>query len=315
MIKTVVVEMSGDKDKFTDRLKGVQKFAQNFPDFGISMFVPEEYKLNSFILAKNIKPIQSVTLKQSLRFFAKEENSVFVSAGNTGDIALYAHAIIGTIGGKLTPTILANTFPKVDGHTVFLDMGASLWPTEQLIVWAALAGKSMAEILYKKAKIGLINIGEEKDKGGELKKIRLALEKELPNSKIENIEMNNLAQSDINVAVTSGFLGNLTIKTFEGTFKTLYKKSLKGPFAFLTRILFMILYKLCWQDLNWKKYSGAYLLGVKKPILITHGCSDEESFYQALVRAIDPLTEKIYEKINNDPAIKNWIEKCQKQTP
>ena len=314
MLKNLVVEMSGDIDKFSDRLKALNNFSKKYELVNIYMFVPHQYKLKSFILPKNVEGIECSSMRKSLQQFSTLPDAVFVSAGNTGDIALSAHVTAGTIGERLTPPILANTYPKITGHAVFLDIGASLWPNENLMIWAAFAGKIMAEVLYNHAKIGLLNIGEEKDKGGELRNIREAIEKEL-GVIIENIEMNKIIESDINVLVTSGFLGNLTIKTFEGTIKTLYRKTFVGPLAPISKLLFKILYKICWQDMDWKKYSGAYLLGIKKPILVTHGRCDEKAFHNALERAIDPKTEEIFMKINNNAKLTDWLKNRKNESP
>jgi len=311
MSDNIIVELSGDEDKLAERLKAIQNFAMEDLKRTIHIFLKKEVGFDVLLPIINIKKYYSAKpIPASLKLLGESDDAVYLSAGDTRKIALHSQIIIKTAFPEIHP-ILANTFPKVNGHFIFLDIGASLWPDDKnLFPWIAFAGRSIAELLYKKVKMGLLNIGEEYGKGGEkMEKIRISLLRLFKDEFIGNIEMHNAIKSDINLLVTSGFLGNLTIKTFEGTVRTMKEKTTKGRFKKFTDFSFKALFKFCWNELYWKNYSGAYLLGFKKPILVTHGASDATAFYNALKRACDPATQKIFEKVNNDPLTKKYFEK------
>lgn len=312
MVNNLVVEMSGDlfnekkEDILSQRSIAVHDLAARRPDLNIYMIVPSKFDLKFITSNKNIRITRSDdSIRSSLLIFRNLANAVYVSAGDTRWVSLKAQKIIGTIGGRMTLPILASTYPKINGHAVIADIGGlSLFPEENKMIWTTLAVRSMAESLYGQSEIGMINIGEEPGKGGDLEKIRIEMEK-ASGEKISNIEMSKLQNSTINAVVTSGFIGNSDIKTLEGAMKMLKGKVGKN---FFLKSLFGILFYLCWQDLDLRKYSGAYMLGLLKPAIKLHGSAGQVEWNYALERAIDSKTSNIFEKVNNDIRIKKWIE-------
>mgnify|MGYP000223936962 CR=1 FL=1 len=179
MITNLIIEISGDKDYLQDRVRAVEKFAKK--NKTIKIFVVCSHEESHCVLKylfnfKNTKIISTESnINKALTILNETENSVFVSAGDTVVIVKKAFRKIQTVYRK-TVLILVNTFPKVQDHFVVADIGAALKPD---LFWVALACRAVANAIYGKARIGMLNIGEEiykeektvKDLNKELKKI------------------------------------------------------------------------------------------------------------------------------------------------
>ncbi|MBC7194789.1 MAG: phosphate--acyl-ACP acyltransferase, partial [Caldisericia bacterium] len=94
--------------------------------------------------------------------------NAFVSAGNTGAILTSSYFILGKIVDYIRPTQSA-IIPTQKGFLILVDAGANVDATPQNLVQWARMGKIFSKILTKKdkIKIGLLNIGEEEEKGTE----------------------------------------------------------------------------------------------------------------------------------------------------
>jgi len=308
----LIVELSGDRNMLERRMSAVKRLARNRPDLTLRIFIPSEYQpIGRHFLRGFDLVVASPSIKQAFDYMAEiEEPIVFVSAGNTTEIAFRAFTIIKTIYRKLRP-ILAVDMPKVDGHYILVDAGGSTKFTPQLAVWAALAGRIEARVRLNREspRIGLLSIGEEPDKGGpEREKIRTYLEEFLGDSFVGNVEVQQVSNRDIDVLVSDGFTGNIALKATEAAFDLINEKvrylccqnSLFLPWAWLLKQLGRVFL----ADLNWRDYAAFALLGVRKPVYVAHGRSDERAFYTALIKATDPMTFEVRRRIEEDPQIK-----------
>jgi len=314
--KQIFVDLTGgDNDKQIDRIGALKQFTRKFSDIQLvvghmkGQMICKGYQLLQ--ADKNIELVSCETYRQMLKYFSYISDCVFVSAGDTRELVRQSLRI-GKINKDFWP-ILANTYPVANGHVVYGDLGAIAKESidEQDAIWIGLLIRQMTLILYGKCTMALQNIGEEIHKGGATKeKIRVALANHFPDEFFGNIEMHNLSKYGINCLVSNAIEANNTIKTFAGTQNDMYKKTKQGLLAPITQIAFKLLYALCWQELDWRRYSGGYLLGIKKPILISHGRCDKFGFYCALKRAMDPIIWTIYESINNNLEIKSFTKKA-----
>lgn len=309
----LIVDTSGHDKEFEQRILAIEKMAQAHPDLPIQIVLPK----------KSISPLpqfpenttlvtSSQTIRKSIELLRIEKQAVLVTAGNTGRFVAQAIKEIGLLHPKIQPVLVAE-HPKTCGRFVLVDAGSTLWPTPEVIGWAALAGNTAATSLFQKIPIiGLLNIGEEAGKGGrELEECRLLLADIFKKQFMGNIEFNNLVNSNVDVLVTSGFLGNLALKAGEGMLG-MQKRKIKNacqrnPLLWPLALLFERLSKIFWADLDWRNFAGAYLLGIKKPIIITHGRSDAAAFLTALEHAQHPNCLDIYARIKQDPLIEKWL--------
>ena len=100
------------------------------------------------------------------------------------------------------------------------------------------------------------------------------------------IEGNHIMNGDVNVIVTDGFTGNVALKTAEGTanfitseLKNALNSSLLGK---LSTFLNMNNLKKFKKKLDPRLYNGAILLGLDKPVIKSHGSTDEIGFANSL---------------------------------
>ncbi|MFP9084284.1 phosphate acyltransferase, partial [Enterococcus faecalis] len=81
----------------------------------------------------------------------------------------------------------------------------------------------MGEVYFKSVmdvnnpKVGLVNIGEEEEKGNDLTKATYKLLKEERDINfIGNVEPREVSTGDVDVLVCDGFVGNTVLKMYEG---------------------------------------------------------------------------------------------------
>lgn len=231
---------------------------------------------------------------------AELDNAAFLSAGDTGNMVRQLTRRVGRIVKH--PPILCSLTPKVGGTYITCDVGGgTLFPDLDGNLFAARCGEIVARSLYGKSpRIGLFNVGEEYGKGGEtMNAIFHALETRYGDDFVGNVEPNHamLGHPDIDVLATTGFIGNVFLKSAEGPLGLL-KESIRAkcrrapwltPLAWLAK-------KLLLDEVAWQTYAGAYLIGMKKPALITHGRSDQRAFRYALECAAHPTTHEIWQR-------------------
>ena len=87
---------------------------------------------------------------------------------------------------------------------------------------------------------------------------------------------------DVNVIVTDGFTGNVALKTAEGTANFIInelKEVMSG--GLISKISSLLLYaplKKFKNKLDPRKYNGAIFLGLKGPVVKSHGATDALGF-------------------------------------
>lgn len=301
MVNHIIFENSGDIGNLKERTNGILIFAKDSKDTKIDIFSSEEYAKISERHLSHLSNIKINTSKKPIEeamiMHKRSKNSVFVSAGDTGKIV--KHSLVLERVFRDTQPILMNTYPKINEHFVIADIGATLKPN---MIWVALACRAIAEAIYGKAKVGMLNIGEEEHKGTkEIQQINDRLSVIMKDDFIGNKEINIAVKDNkTNALCMPGYIGNIVIKAYEAAFALLKGKVMVSEWSFIGGPLFKILKKTFLSELDWRVYSGAYLIGTHGKILITHGRSDKIAIYNACLRAIDPVIEKIYRSIQYD---------------
>src|SRR5437773_2833296 len=152
--------------------------------------------------------------------------SAMVSAGNTGATMASALLRMGRIKGVSRPAIATPIPVPGSTPTILLDAGANAecqaeWLVQFAQMGAVLAGKRYG---IAKPRVGLLSIGEEPGKGTPLVKETHALlvDASLGDATfIGNVEGRDVMTDDVDVIVTDGFTGNVTLKTLEGSLRAL----------------------------------------------------------------------------------------------
>jgi glycerol-3-phosphate acyltransferase PlsX len=244
--------------------------------------------------------------------------SAVVSAGNTGATILSAAKYIPVING-IERTALATVYPTAKfekskrGFGLMLDVGATLHCTaKQLVHFAFMGNYYLSEALgVERPRIGLLNIGEEETKGGDvLKQTYQLLKKTEELNFIGNIEGKDIPQGIADVVVTEGFIGNVVLKMLEGvaevvkeTGKYAFKKKLTWKLGLL--LLSPGIRKLR-RRTDYTEYGGAPILGFKKLAIKAHGRSNAKAIANAIRVAADSSRRNICEKIEESITAFNY---------
>jgi len=153
------------------------------------------------------------------RLVRDNEWDALVSAGNTGALMAISKVILKTLPGIDRPAI-ASMIPAVNGgRTLMLDAGANTECNSDHLVQFAIMGSCYMQAAegVQSPRIGLLNIGSEDIKGTDVIKLTSAKLAESGLNYIGNVEGTDLFGNDVDVVVCDGFVGNVALKTMEGT--------------------------------------------------------------------------------------------------
>src|SRR5437667_6953374 len=233
---------------------------------------------------------------------AEGRADAFVSAGNTGATWTSARAVMGMIEGVSRPA-LAAILPRLDGHTVLLDVGANVDAKPNHLREFAVMGHFYAQMLFgiEAPRVGLLSIGEEEGKGNELTKETYRVLKETGLNFIGNAEGRDVYNGNADVVVCDGFIGNVVLKASEalGEFvSTTLRHEMTRTWkhkvgGLLAKSAFVNLKK----RMDYSEYGGAPLLGVKGGCIVCHGRSNAKAIKNAVRVAYDFARNRIDEKI------------------
>ncbi len=234
-----------------------------------------------------------------------------VSAGNTGATILSAAKNIPVIEG-IERTALATVYPTAKfnhnrrGFALMLDVGATLKCTaKQLVHFAFMGNFYVADILgVEQPRIGLLNIGEEETKGGDVLKQTYQLLRNTPELNfIGNIEGKDIPKGEADVVVTEGFMGNVVLKMMEGVadvVKQTGKYAFKKKFAWKIGLALLAPgIKKLKRRTDYTEYGGAPILGFRKLAIKAHGRSNAKAIANAIHVAANSSKQNICAKIED----------------
>jgi len=235
--------------------------------------------------------------RQSSMHFAmgkvkSHEADACVSSGNTGALMAIGRHILKTLTGIDRPAII-KAMPSTRGRCYLLDLGANInCEVENLIQFAAMGSLMCGAVeSITEPRVGLLNIGEEEIKGGEQVNVAAGL---LRDNDFLNfigfVEGDAIYQSEADVVVCDGWVGNVALKTSEGLAKFvahLIQDAFEQNVATRTAALIAnpVLNKLK-SKLRPEQYNGATMLGLQGVVVKSHGNTTEEGFYNAIEVAI-----------------------------
>ena len=116
---------------------------------------------------KAMRKKQNSSISSGFQLLGEKKLDVFASAGNSGAMLIGSMFSIRPIGGVIRPCI-TSVLPKESGGVgVILDVGINADCKPDVLYQFAILGSLYAEFVFniKKPKVGLLNIGEEKEKG------------------------------------------------------------------------------------------------------------------------------------------------------
>ena len=233
------------------------------------------------VTAVRRKPGSSIVV--GLHLQKEGQADAFVSAGSTGAVMAASLFILRPVPGVDRPAI-ATILPTAIGPTVMVDAGANVdCKPAHLVQFARLGVVYAHDVLGKeKPRVGLLNIGEEPEKGNELsvETHRLLVESDV--NFIGNVEGRDIIKGACDVLVTDGFVGNVLLKFYESVAgfvfgllrREMADEQLEAKMGKVTRIL------------DYAEYGGAPLLGVNGISIICHGGSTPRAITNAIKAAM-----------------------------
>jgi glycerol-3-phosphate acyltransferase PlsX len=228
-----------------------------------------------------------------------------VTAGNTGALMASALFKLGRIEGVERPAI-ATIFPAGNSRVLLLDMGANVDNKPQHLRQFGEMGSLYAQHVLHVAnpRVGLLNIGEEKEKGNELTQAAWELLSQSPINFIGNVESKEVLTGGADVVVCDGFVGNLVLKLAESIaarIMVMLKKEIAKSFMAKIGALFLLpaLGNLK-KQIDYDEYGGAQLLGVNGVCVKAHGRAKAKAIKNAIRVAYESVKEDIIECIKKE---------------
>lgn len=234
-------------------------------------------------IALKQKPKSSISLGYQLL----RENDVagFASAGNTGAIFVGAMFSVKAVAGIIRPS-LASIVPKEKGGIgIILDVGANADCRPDVLLQFAILGSLFAENVYKinNPKIGLLNIGEEEEKGNLVSQAAHKLIKNASDLNfVGNIEGRDLFNDKADVIVCDGFTGNVALKLAESFYTLIRKRKIQNDF---------------FDRFNYENYGGTPIIGINSTAVIGHGISSPLAIKNMMLFTRSIAQSNLMEKI------------------
>ena len=325
--KTIAIDMMGSDNGPEQLSKGVIDFLNENKDYNVLLFGDSDFLIPIFrdigksqvtiidskkIVPMEIKPLDFLRMKDSSMYLGlnavKEKKAdAFISAGSTGGIVTGASALLRLIEGTTKAGIITCIPTLKDKPAIVMDIGANNYCLPEDLLSFALMSKVLAKDVYKIANpnIYLLSNGVEEGKGTDeiVNAYKLFKEKKLEGFK-GNCEARNVLDGEHDIIITSGFSGNIFLKTIEGVaslFSNLLKKGFKkNIFTKLGYVLSKPAVKLIKDQFDYKKYGGALLLGVNGIVIKAHGISDGKAFYSALKVSKEMIESDLLNKLKKE---------------
>jgi len=313
----IAIDAMGGENSPSKNIEGVSLFLKNNKkknDFFFNLFgdkslleaelskhniSKDKYKIfpTSTVVSDEETPLTAIknskesSMWNSINSQIISDSNITLSAGNTGVLFVISRMLLKTIEGVNKPA-LAGLWPNEKKMNVVLDLGANVECDEKNLIDFSEMGAALYKALFPSdtPKVALLNIGSEEIKGTEnLKKAYAKLKEVSKYGDFEFngfIEGNKITKGESNVIVTDGFTGNIALKTAEGTAKFItdsLKKSLTSTLLSKFSIIFSYFaLKKFREKLDPRKFNGAIFLGLKGPVVKSHGSTDYVGFYYAL---------------------------------
>ena len=231
------------------------------------------------------KPDSSLMIGAGLVHEGKAD--AFISAGNSGAVMVAAMLKLKRIPGVIRPA-LAAPLPTMKGTCVLLDAGANMdckpWHLAQFAVMGSVYMKSLFKI--ENPSVGLLSIGEEETKGNALVQESLPLIKNMGVNFFGPVEGRDIPEGLTDVVVADGFTGNVALKLYEGSAKTVFKMLKEQIMRKFTYKIGAMLMRKLFADMKVKMsvdiYGGAPLLGVNGVVLVCHGKVTSNAIFNAV---------------------------------
>lgn len=242
------------------------------------------------------------SMRVSIDLVKQGEAEACVSAGNTGALMATGRFVLKTLPGIDRPAIIT-AIPAKGGHTHMLDLGANSESSPEHLYQFAVMGSVVAQAIHNipRPTVGLLNIGEEEIKGNETVKAAAKLLNQGGLNYIGFVEGNDICNGRVDVVVTDGFVGNVSLKAMEGLAKLLAnnirEEFSRNWFTRLQALVSLPVIRALKRRMDPRRYNGASLVGLRGILIKSHGGADAFSFANAIRIAMLEVEKQVPSRI------------------
>ena len=249
--------------------------------------------------AKTVRRKKLSSINVAMEMVKEGRADAFVSAGNTGAAVAAATLKLRTLPG-VDRAGIASALPNEYGLCHILDAGANPEAKpEHLVAYAVMGTAFSRNVLgVKNPKVGLMSNGEEDEKGTAFTKETFKLLKQTPGIHfIGNVAGRDLFETELDVVLCDGFVGNIVLKTVEATAKAVskwLKTEIKGnPLRLCGAVLAQGAFKALKEKSSYETYGGSPLLGVNGVVIIAHGSSTALAVRNAIRVGMETVESRV----------------------
>lgn len=264
------------------------------------------------VVGMNDVPTEAVKKKNSSLMAAywmlRKQDDIcgLVTAGSTGATIAGGQLILGRIKGIKRPALCPAVPNTVKGATLLCDCGANAECKPVMLCQFAVLASAYAQAGFgrQNPKVGLLNNGTEEHKGDPL---RQETYKYLSGMRginfVGNVEGRDINFGDVDVVVADGFAGNVALKSIEGCAKMILaemkKQFTSSPASLIGAVFMHGAIKRMKKRLDFDKYGGALLLGLKKVVVKSHGSSKPVSIANSIGNALSIYRNGLIPKVES----------------
>lgn len=296
------IEALNMKDGFNITLVGMSEVIQNilnkkeFNKERVNIVNATQVITGEDSPTKAIRSKKDSSMVVGLKLLKEKRGDAFISAGNTGALMAGALLVVGRLKGIDRPSLPA-LVPSKKEMVLIIDAGMNTVCKPINYLQFGIMGSIYMRLLFniKSPKVGLLNVGSEDAKGSDTLKQAYSVLSTSSNNFVGNIEGNDITGGDVDVVVCDGYVGNVSLKLYEGA-GSLFMKELKKVFTtnIITKICYLLL-KPAFKGLKGKldpdELAGAPVLGVNGLVIKSHGSSKAKTIRSAILKRTIPLIE------------------------
>jgi glycerol-3-phosphate acyltransferase PlsX len=224
----------------------------------------------------------------------------FISAGNTGAV-MAASTLLLRLHPGVQRAAIGALLPTADQPVLLLDAGANVDCDARELAGFAHLGAIYARDVLGRAQphVGLLNVGEEDEKGGAVVKEAHQLLKGTSGFRfLGNVEGRDIPAAQargerLDVVDCDGFVGNVVLKFYESAARVFVRLLKQGVPDVLERPEMVNVLRI----LDYATYGGAPLLGVQGVSVICHGSSPPRAICNAIRVAVQSVSSHLSQDI------------------
>ena len=244
------------------------------------------------------KPNSSIAVGLGLQ--KKGASDAFISAGNTGAV-MAASTLMLRLHPGVQRAAIGALFPTARQPVLVLDSGANVdCDARELVGFAHLGSVYARDVLGRpQPAVGLLNIGEEDEKGNAVAKEAHHLLKTatglhyIGNVEGRDIPTGEARDQTLDVVVCDGFVGNVVLKFYESAARVFISLvNREAPDILQRPEMGKVL-----EVFDYSTYGGAPLLGVQGVAIICHGSSPAKAIRNAVRVAVQMVESHLSQDI------------------